>query len=178
MVYAEKYVGFWLSYLLPNILFVFCPLLMVGLSKYYVKKPPQGDVIVKAMNLWGFAMRGRWSLNLVRTWINLSSPNLWDGAFWFTHAFSSAISQAFVPLATDHLFVWLYATIAILTLFEWIAFWRTFRSLDKLTKGDYLSNSKGVGSEDRVCGEGVSLYYRGLLVFETKHGNVRRGIAS
>lgn len=80
MVYAEKYVGFWLSYLLPTILFIFCPLLMVGLSKHYVKKPPQGDVLVKATKLYGFAMRGKWSMNPVRTWKNLSSPNLWDGA--------------------------------------------------------------------------------------------------
>jgi POT family proton-dependent oligopeptide transporter len=80
MVYAEKYVGFWLSYLLPTILFVFCPLLMLALSKHYVKKPPQGDVVGKAFRLYGFAMRGQWSLNPVRTWNNLSSPNLWDGA--------------------------------------------------------------------------------------------------
>ncbi|KAF2627121.1 peptide transporter PTR2-A [Macroventuria anomochaeta] len=335
MVYAEKYVGFWLSYLLPTILFIFCPLLMVGLSKHYVKKPPQGDVLVKAAKLYGFAMRGRWSLNPVGTWRNLSAPNLWDGAkpsnlatkpnwmtfddawvdevrrgikacqvflwlpifwlpygqmstnlvsqaatmklngvpndvinnlnpftliifipifdklfypqlarmginftplkkiqagfacamlsmvvaaliqhfiyekspcgkyasdcdelgppdftvwvqtpayvliafseifasitgleyaytkapknmrslvtgvFWFTHAFSSAIAQAFVPLATDPLLVWLYVTIAILTFFGWIAFWWTFRALDrendaldKLPEGDYHSNSE------------------------------------
>jgi POT family proton-dependent oligopeptide transporter len=80
MVYAEKYVGFWLSYLLPTLLFVFCPLLMLALSKHYVKKPPQGDVVGKAFRLYGFAMRGQWSLNPVRTWNNLSSPNLWDGA--------------------------------------------------------------------------------------------------
>jgi POT family proton-dependent oligopeptide transporter len=80
MVYAEKYVGFWLSYLLPTILFVFCPLLMLVLSKHYVKKPSQGDVLVKATKLYGFAMRGKWSLNPIRTWKNLSSPNLWDGA--------------------------------------------------------------------------------------------------
>jgi POT family proton-dependent oligopeptide transporter len=66
MVYAEKYVGFWLAYLLPTILFIFCPLLMVGLSSRYVKKPPQGDVLVKSMKLYGFAMKGRWSLNPVR----------------------------------------------------------------------------------------------------------------
>ena len=80
MVYAEKYVGFWLSYLLPTILFVFCPLLMMALNKHYVKKPPQGDVLVKAFKVYGLAMKGKWSLNPVRTWKNLSSPDLWDGA--------------------------------------------------------------------------------------------------
>ncbi|KAF1923903.1 PTR2-domain-containing protein [Didymella exigua CBS 183.55] len=339
MVYAEKYVGFWLSYLLPTILFIFCPLLMLGLSKHYVKKPPQGDVLVKAVKLYGFAMRGKWSINPVRTWKNLSSPNLWDGAkpsnlatkptwmtfddawvnevrrgikacqvflwlpifwlpygqmttnlvsqaatmelngvpndvihnlnpftliifipifdkffypqlarmgfnftplkkiqagfvcamlsmvvaaliqhfiyeksscgklasscdtpppltvwvqapaylliafseifasitgleyaytkapknmrslvtgvFWFTHAFSSAIAQAFVPLAADPLLVWLYVTIAILTFFGWVAFWWTFRALDrendtldKLPEGDFLSNSEALAAKN------------------------------
>ncbi|KAF3031585.1 hypothetical protein E8E11_000709 [Didymella keratinophila] len=342
MVYAEKYVGFWLSYVLPTILFIFCPLLMVGLSKHYVKKPPQGDVLVKAMKLYGFAMRGRWSINPVRAYKNLSSPNLWDGAkpsnlatkptwmtfddawvdevrrgikacqvflwlpifwlpygqmttnlvsqaatmelngipndvihnlnpitliifipifdkffypqlarmginftplkkiqagfacaalsmvvaaiiqhfiyvksscgksasdcdvpppltvwvqapaylliafseifasitgleyaytkapknmrslvtgvFWFTHAFSSAIAQAFVPLAADPLLVWMYVTIAILTFLGWGAFWWTFRaldkendSLDKLPEGDYLSNSEALAAKNETA---------------------------
>ena len=29
MVYAEKYVGFWLSFTLPTIMFFFCPIVMV-----------------------------------------------------------------------------------------------------------------------------------------------------
>jgi POT family proton-dependent oligopeptide transporter len=57
--------------------------------------------------------------------------SLVTGVFWFTHAFSSALAQAFVPLATDPLLVWLYVAIGILTFFGWIAFWWTFRSLDK-----------------------------------------------
>jgi POT family proton-dependent oligopeptide transporter len=57
--------------------------------------------------------------------------SLVTGVFWFTHAFSSAIAQAFVPLADDPLLVWLYVSIAILTFFGWIGFSYTFRSLDK-----------------------------------------------
>lgn len=78
MVYASKYVGFWLSFSLPTILFIFCPLLMVAFSKHYVKKPPQGDVLVKSVKLYGLALKGRWSLNPVRTWKNLADPNKWD----------------------------------------------------------------------------------------------------
>jgi hypothetical protein len=51
--------------------------------------------------------------------------------FWFTHAFSSAIAQAFVTLADDPLLVWLYVSITILTFLGWIGFSWTFRSLDK-----------------------------------------------
>ncbi|KAH4596580.1 hypothetical protein HBI56_172480 [Parastagonospora nodorum] len=78
MVYAEKYVGFWLSYLLPTILFIFCPILMMAFSKHYVKKPPQGDVAIKSLRLYGLALKGQFSLNPIRTWKNLSSPDLWE----------------------------------------------------------------------------------------------------
>ncbi|CAN9202046.1 unnamed protein product [Alternaria alternata] len=80
MVYAEKYVGFWLSFTLPTILFALCPLLMLAFSKHYVKKPPQGDVLVKSMRTYGLVLKGRFSLNPVRTWKNLSDPNIWDAA--------------------------------------------------------------------------------------------------
>jgi POT family proton-dependent oligopeptide transporter len=322
-----------LSYLLPTILFIFCPILMVAFSKHYVKKPPQGDVAIKSMRLYALAPKGQISLNPVHTWRNLSSPNVWEnvkpsklstkpkwmtfddawvdevsrgfkacyvflwlpifwlpygqmtsnlvsqastmklngvindvvhnlnpftllifipifdkvlypqlarmginftplkkisagfvcamlsmivaavvqhfiynkspcgkyasacdnppdlwvwvqtpayvliafseifasitgleyaytkapknmrslvtGVFWFTHAFSSAIAQAFVPLADDPLLVWLYVSIAILTFFGWIGFSWTFRSLDKandaldkLPEGGFHSDSE------------------------------------
>jgi proton-dependent oligopeptide transporter, POT family len=80
--------------------------------------------------------------------------SLVTGVFWFTHAFSSAIAQAFVPLATDPLLVWLYVTIAILTFFGWVAFWWTFRALDKendaldkLPEGGFLSNSEALSAK-------------------------------
>ena len=80
--------------------------------------------------------------------------SLVTGVFWFTHAFSSAIAQAFVPLATDPLLVWLYTTIAILTLIGWLGFWWTFRALDKendaldkLPEGGYQSNSAALAAK-------------------------------
>jgi POT family proton-dependent oligopeptide transporter len=80
--------------------------------------------------------------------------SLVTGVFWFTHAFSSAIAQAFVPLATDPLLVWLYTTIAILTFFGWVGFWWTFRALDrdnehldKLPEGGYQSNSAALAAK-------------------------------
>lgn len=63
MVYAEKYVGFWLSFVLPTILFSFCPFIMFFMKNKYAMRPPTGSVLAKALKLWGFAMRGRWSIN-------------------------------------------------------------------------------------------------------------------
>lgn len=133
MVFAEKYVGFWLSYLLPTILFVFCPLLMVALSKHYVKKPPQGDVLVKSFKVYGLAMRGRWSLNPVRTYKNLSSPDLWDGAkpsnitnkpSWMT--FDDAwVDEVRRGVKACQVFLWLpifwlpYGQVSDRSLFDW-----------------------------------------------------------
>jgi POT family proton-dependent oligopeptide transporter len=84
--------------------------------------------------------------------------SLVTGVFWFTHAFSSAIAQAFVPLAADPLLVWLYVTIAILTFLGWGAFWWTFRALDKendtldkLPEGDYLSNSEALAAKNETA---------------------------
>lgn len=45
-------------------------------------------------------------------------------------AFSSAIGQALVPLATDPLLVWNYMTVAILAFLGGIGFWFTWRDLD------------------------------------------------
>lgn len=53
------------------------------------------------------------------------------GVFWFMQAFSSAVSQAFTGLATDPLLVWLYTTIAIISVFGGVTFWLNFRKLDR-----------------------------------------------
>lgn len=67
MVYAEKYVGFWLSYMLPTVLFCLSPLIMVLCRKYYVLRPPTGSVLAKSCQIWGFAMKGCWSINPATT---------------------------------------------------------------------------------------------------------------
>jgi len=66
MVYAEKYVGFWLSFLLPTIMFCFCPIVLFLCRNKYDVTPPTGSVLVKALKLWRLALRGRWSWNPVK----------------------------------------------------------------------------------------------------------------
>jgi POT family proton-dependent oligopeptide transporter len=77
MVYAEKYVGFWLSYLLPTILLCVCPLVVWYCRDKYIMMPPQGSVLGKSMRLFVRANSGRWHLNPVATWKHLN-----DGTFW------------------------------------------------------------------------------------------------
>ncbi|KAI2790367.1 putative peptide transporter ptr2 [Penicillium oxalicum] len=66
MVYAERYIGFWLSFLLPTIMFCFCPLVLFACRKKYRLSPPTGSTYSQAFRLWGLALQGRWSMNPIR----------------------------------------------------------------------------------------------------------------
>lgn len=57
MVFAEHYVGFWLSYTLPTIMFLFCPLVMFFCRNRYVKRAPTGDVLGKFVKLMAMAIK-------------------------------------------------------------------------------------------------------------------------
>lgn len=59
MVYAEKYVGFWLAYTLPTILFLTCPIVMFLCRKRYVGRHPTGSVLGNAFKLIGYAIKHR-----------------------------------------------------------------------------------------------------------------------
>ncbi|PHH81907.1 hypothetical protein CDD82_7598 [Ophiocordyceps australis] len=78
MVYAEQYVGFYLSFTLPTIMLSLCPLVMVWGRKRYIRREPAGSVLVPALRAWFFAQRGRWSINPVRTWRNMHDGTFWD----------------------------------------------------------------------------------------------------
>ena len=67
MVYAEKQHGFWLAFVLPTIMFCFCPSIMYAMRNKYARRPPTGSVLAKALKLWGLAMKGRWSINPITT---------------------------------------------------------------------------------------------------------------
>lgn len=60
MVYVEKYVGFWLAFLLPTILFAACPVILFFMKKKYTLSPPTGSVLGKCLKMFGMAMRGKW----------------------------------------------------------------------------------------------------------------------
>ena len=77
-VYAEKYVGFWLAYMLPTILFVCAPVVLILCKKRYILTPPTGSVLAKFWKLWSLASKGKWSINPVRTYKNMSAPGFWE----------------------------------------------------------------------------------------------------
>ncbi|OOO09300.1 TGF-beta receptor type I/II extracellular region [Aspergillus oryzae] len=78
MVYAEKYVGFWLSFVLPTIMFALCPLVLYVCRKNYEVTPPTGSVVGRAFKLWAFALKGRWSWNPIRFVQNCRASDFWE----------------------------------------------------------------------------------------------------
>ena len=78
MSFSEKYVGFWLAYTLPTVVFALCiPVLAFG-SKYYVKTPPSGSVLAECMRLWSYAAKGRWTLNPIQLAKNMRADDFWE----------------------------------------------------------------------------------------------------
>jgi POT family proton-dependent oligopeptide transporter len=77
---VPQYVGFWLAYTLPTIVFCISPLVMWYGRSRYRRSPPQGSVLPAALRIWRYAQRGRWSLNPFKTIKNLKSEDFWESA--------------------------------------------------------------------------------------------------
>ena len=60
MVYVEKFIGFWLAFLLPTILFCIAPVVLFFCRKSYRLSPPTGSVLSKFMRMFFYAMKGKW----------------------------------------------------------------------------------------------------------------------
>ncbi|EEQ89342.1 hypothetical protein RJZ56_005474 [Blastomyces dermatitidis] len=78
MVYAEKYVGFYLSFLLPTCMFCLCPMVLYLLRNKYSRHKPVGSVYDKAFKVWMMAIKGRVSWNPARTYRNFHDPDMWE----------------------------------------------------------------------------------------------------
>jgi POT family proton-dependent oligopeptide transporter len=82
MTYAEKYVGFWLAYTLPTIVFLLCPIVLWAGRNRYVRSPPSGhSVLGSSLRILRYCMRGRWSWNVVRMYREVKKGDeFWDRA--------------------------------------------------------------------------------------------------
>lgn len=75
-----QYVGFWVAYTLPTIVYLICPVVLWYGRNRYIKSPPTGSVLGTVTRLWFYAAKGKWSLNPHKTYKNLTSPNFWENA--------------------------------------------------------------------------------------------------
>jgi POT family proton-dependent oligopeptide transporter len=78
MVYAERFIGFWLAYALPTFLFFLAPAVLILCKGFYTLTPPTGSVLSKSFALLGLASKGCWSPNPVRTYRNMTREGFWD----------------------------------------------------------------------------------------------------
>ena len=49
--YSERFVGFWLAYLEPGIVYMIVPVVLVFASKNLYKAPPQGSVVLESLHV-------------------------------------------------------------------------------------------------------------------------------
>ena len=81
MSYAALYVGYYLAFLLPTLMFLLCPIILVTNKKNYRLTPPQGSVLSAAVNFLIFAMQPHWSWNPLQTIGNMRRTNtFWEDA--------------------------------------------------------------------------------------------------
>jgi len=78
MAYAEKYVGFWLAFLLPTIMFLTTPFVLWWGKNRYRQAPPQGSVTSKAARAFFYALSSRFSWNPVAFWKRTHDGTLWE----------------------------------------------------------------------------------------------------
>jgi POT family proton-dependent oligopeptide transporter len=80
MSFASNYVGFWLGWTLPTIIFSFCPLVMWFFRKQYVKTPPTESVVAKAAKAFSLCLKGRGSWNPIQFYRNCKADSFWQNA--------------------------------------------------------------------------------------------------
>jgi POT family proton-dependent oligopeptide transporter len=73
-----QFVGFYLAYTLPTVVFLLCPLVLWFGRNRYNRSPPTGSVLSTALRLWFRAARGRWSLNPIKTYRNMQADDFWE----------------------------------------------------------------------------------------------------
>lgn len=77
MPYVEKYAGFWVSWLIPTILYLLCPLIMLWGRRRYKRVPSNRNVIEKASRLLLLLAQKSWSSNPVKAWKAFKNPVTW-----------------------------------------------------------------------------------------------------
>jgi len=65
--------------MIPTVVLLLCPLVTWS-SHRYVHLAPTRSVLSTALRLFRFAARGKWNLNPVKTYKNLTTPDFWDNA--------------------------------------------------------------------------------------------------
>lgn len=78
MAYAERYVGFYLSFMLPTLLFCVTLPVLFFCRKWYTHTKPEGSVLGPAIKLLMLGTKKRFSINPVAFYKNCHDGTFWD----------------------------------------------------------------------------------------------------
>ncbi|KAI0024491.1 peptide transporter PTR2 [Xylariomycetidae sp. FL0641] len=87
MVWVEKYIGYWLAFLLPTTLFLTAPVVLAIFKKGYILSPPTGSVLSKFLHMFMYAMKGKWLKPKSFTWdvVRPSNVPIHERPVWMTY---------------------------------------------------------------------------------------------
>jgi POT family proton-dependent oligopeptide transporter len=80
LIIPHQFVGFYLAYTLPTVVFLLCPIVLWYGRDRYIRSPPTGSVLATTLRLWKLAARGRWSWNPYRIYKNMTAADFWENA--------------------------------------------------------------------------------------------------
>lgn len=127
MVYAERYVGFWLAYLIPTVMFIVALPVLVFCKKFYILRPPSGNVMGPAFKLLFKALGRGMSINPVRTYKNWNDGNMWT-------AVKPSVLGSAAPKWYNFDDAWVDEVargFAACSVFFWVPiFWLAYRQMD------------------------------------------------
>ena len=127
MVYAERYVGFYLAYLIPTAMFIVCLPVLWFCKKFYILKPPSGNVMGPAFKLLFKALGRGASLNPVKTWKNWNDGTMWDAVKPSTLGDSKPSWYTFDDAWVDEV----RRGFGACSVFFWVPiFWLAYRQMD------------------------------------------------
>jgi POT family proton-dependent oligopeptide transporter len=127
MAYAERYVGFWLAYLIPTVFFLIALPVLLICKKFYILRPPGGNVMGPAFKLLFSALGKGMTWSPVRTWKNWQSGTIWDAVKPSTLGANAPAWYNFDDAWVDEVARGFNAC----TVFFWVPiFWLAYRQID------------------------------------------------
>lgn len=127
MVYAERYVGFWLAFAIPTIMFVVCLPVLWICKKFYIMHPPAGNVMGPAFKLLFKALGHGVVANPLQTWRNWKTGDGWDKV---TPSYLGDSAPAWYNFDD----AWVYEVkrgFGACSVFFWVPiFWLAYRQMD------------------------------------------------
>ena len=108
--YTEKYVGFWISFLLPGVVYFLLPVLLLWMQKRLIKKPPLGSELTQFFKIIGTA-------------IKQNKGKFWGKGFWNAARPSTLAQKGITVSWTDKNVQDVYRTLVACQIFLYFPIW-------------------------------------------------------